>query len=72
MNVPEEAAAKKRRPNWTEEEKCVLLEHYKKRQHILQARFDPNVTQNKKQKAWEEIAAAINSRGLTKRSFCLS
>ena len=44
---------RKRRPNWTEEDKLVLLQEYKKRKAILQSKFDPNITQNENNCLWQ-------------------
>lgn len=58
---------KKRKPNWTEEEKCILLDEYGKRKAILKSKLNPNVTAAKKQKQWEEITEKINARNLDVR-----
>ncbi|KAI7813148.1 putative myb/SANT-like DNA-binding domain-containing protein 4-like, partial [Triplophysa rosa] len=55
---------KKRKPNWTEEEKCILLDEYGKRKAILKSKLNPNVTASKKQKQWDEITEKINARNL--------
>lgn len=55
---------KKRKPNWTEEEKCILLEEYGKWKTILKSTFNPIVTADKKHKQWEEITEKINARNL--------
>ncbi|XP_077088336.1 uncharacterized protein LOC143740173 [Siphateles boraxobius] len=55
---------KKRKPNWTEEEKCILLDEYDKRKTILKSKLNPHVTAAKKQKQWEEITEKINARNL--------
>lgn len=55
---------KKRKPNWTEEEKCILLDEYGKRKAILKSKLNPNVTATKKYKQWEEITDTINARNL--------
>ena len=60
---------KARKPNWSEEEKIVLLQEYSKRKHILKSKFDPHITAHKKLRMWEEIATNINSRSLIKRSI---
>lgn len=60
---------KTRKPNWSEEEKIILLEEYNKRKQILKSKFDPQITAHKKQRMWEEIAAKINSRSMIKRSI---
>ena len=51
-----------RKPNWSEEEKMILLEEYNKRMYtcILKSKFDPQITANRKQRMWEEIAIKIN------------
>lgn len=55
---------KKRKPNWTEDEKAILLEEFTKRKNILQSRYNPSVTHSHKSKAWQEITEKINSRNL--------
>ncbi|XP_006011077.1 GT1 domain-containing protein [Latimeria chalumnae] len=52
---------KKRNPNWSEEEKTILLREYEKRKHILTARSNPLITLAIKQNQWEEITRAINT-----------
>ncbi|KAG5275871.1 hypothetical protein AALO_G00125460 [Alosa alosa] len=59
---------KARKPNWTEDEKVILLEEYRKRKTILKSKFDPTITANKKQRNWKEITAKINARSTVKRS----
>lgn len=63
------AERKARKPNWSEEERVILLEEYRKRKNIIKSRFDPLITASKKQRMWEEITAKINSRGLVNRSI---
>ncbi len=46
---------KKHKPNWTEDEKAILLEEYAKRKNTLQSRYNPSVTHLHKTKAWQEI-----------------
>lgn len=46
---------KKRKPNWTEDEKTILLEEYGKRKNIIKSRYNPSVTHVHKTKAWQEI-----------------
>ncbi|XP_067271404.1 myb/SANT-like DNA-binding domain-containing protein 4 isoform X2 [Pseudorasbora parva] len=55
---------KKRKPNWTEEEKCILLDEYGKRRAILKSKLNPQITAAKKNKQWEEITEKINARNL--------
>ncbi|XP_058625582.1 myb/SANT-like DNA-binding domain-containing protein 4 [Onychostoma macrolepis] len=55
---------KKRKPNWTEDEKAILLEEYGKRKNTLRSRYNPSVTHLHKTKAWQEITDKINSRNL--------
>lgn len=55
---------KKHKPNWTEDEKAILLEEYAKRKNTLQSRYNPSVTHLHKTKAWQEITDKINSRNL--------
>lgn len=53
---------KTRKPNWSEEEKIILLEEYNKRKHILKSKFDPQIKANRKQQMRQEIATKIHSR----------
>jgi hypothetical protein len=55
---------KKRKPNWTEDEKAILLEEYGKRKNTLKSRYNPSITHLHKTKAWQEITDKINSRNL--------
>ena len=52
----------KRKSNWTDREKFILTEEFEKRKDIIRAKFSSSVTSSSKQRAWEEIAAAINSQ----------
>jgi hypothetical protein len=42
----------KRKPNWTDREKVVLLEEYEKRKVILKAKFSSSITSGGKNRAW--------------------
>lgn len=55
---------KKRKPNWTEDEKCILLDEYGKRKAILRNKLNPVITAAKKHKQWEEITEKINAQNL--------
>lgn len=59
------ADTKRRNPNWSEEEKIILLEEYNKRKEILTARFSPKITSQTKHKMWQQITDAVNARNLT-------
>ncbi|XP_063054047.1 uncharacterized protein LOC134448290 isoform X1 [Engraulis encrasicolus] len=59
---------KVRKPNWSEDEKVILLEEYNKRKHVIKSRFNPQITATKKLQNWEEITALINSRSMVKRT----
>ena len=59
---------KARKPNWSEEEKVVLLEEFNKRKNIIKSKFNPQITAAKKQQQWEETTATINSRNMVKRT----
>ncbi|CAC5403277.1 unnamed protein product [Mytilus coruscus] len=58
----------KRKPNWTEREKNILIEEYEKKRHILKAKFSSSLTSGDKTRAWEEIAHAINPGSSVRRS----
>ena len=51
----------KRKPNWTDREKVVLLEEYAKRTVTLKAKFSSSVTSGGKNRAWQEIANIVNA-----------
>ena len=59
----------KRKPNWTDREKVVLLEEYAKRKVILKAKFSSSMTSGGKNKAWQEIANIENPRNSVKRDI---
>lgn len=58
----------KRKPNWTEREKNILMEEYEKKRHILKAKFSSTLTSGDKTRAWEEIANTINAGNSVRRS----
>ena len=51
----------KRKPNWTDREKVVLLEECEKRKAILKAKFSSSITSADKNRAWQEIANTVNA-----------
>ena len=51
----------KRKPNWTDRKKVVLLEEYEKRKVILKAKFSSSITSGDKNRAWQEIASIVNA-----------
>ncbi|KAK3598320.1 hypothetical protein CHS0354_029229 [Potamilus streckersoni] len=53
--------ALKRKPNWLDEERALLVEEYRKRKDILKAKYSRNVTTAMKKRAWEEICDIINT-----------
>ena len=53
--------AAKRKPNWTEGETLALVEAFESKKHILKAKFNSRITFNEKNKAWEEVVAAVNA-----------
>ena len=57
----------KRKPNWTDREKVVLLEEYEKRKVILKAKFSSSITSGVKNRAWQEIASIVNAVSSVKR-----
>ena len=59
--------ASKRKPNWTEKEKLMLLEEYEKRKDIIRSKFSSKVSSAAKASAWEEISKAINAASSVKR-----
>ncbi|XP_071119355.1 uncharacterized protein [Haliotis cracherodii] len=62
----------KRRPNWTEEERIVLIDNVNKIQHRLFGKFKGCGTQKGgkiKEQAWEEVVNALNAKsGEVKRT----
>ncbi len=52
-------AATKRKANWGDDEKEVLVSEYGKRKHIIRASFDSTITFKDKSKAWEEITTCV-------------
>ena len=54
----------KRKPNWTDREKVVLLEEYENRKVILKAKFSSSITSADKNRAWQEITNIINDGNL--------
>ena len=59
----------KRKPNWTDREKGVLLEKYKKRKVILKAKFSCSITSGDKNRAWQEIANIVNAGKSVRRDI---
>ena len=59
----------KRKPNWTDREKGVLLEKYKKRKVILKTKFSCSITSGDKNRAWQEIANIVNAGNSVKRDI---
>ena len=59
----------KRKPNWTDREKIVLLEEYEKRKVILKAKFSSSITYGDKNRAWQEIANIVNAGNSVKRDI---
>jgi hypothetical protein len=57
----------KRKPNWTDREKVVLLEEYEKKQVILKEKFSSSITSGGKNRAWQEIANIVNAENSVKR-----
>ena len=57
----------KRKPNWTDREKVVLLEACEKRKAILKAKFSSSITSADKNRAWQEIANIIVTGNSVKR-----
>jgi hypothetical protein len=46
----------KRKPNWADRERVLLLEEHEKRKVILKAKFSSSITAGFKNRAWQEIA----------------
>ena len=61
-------AKKARKSNFSATEIAVLTEKYEENIEILQSKFTNSVTNAKKNKVWEEIAAAVNAVGVTLRT----
>jgi hypothetical protein len=59
----------KRKPNWTDREKVVLLEEYEKRKIILKAKFSSSITSGDKNRAWQEIVNIVNAGNSVKRDI---
>ena len=45
----------KRKPNWTDREKFVLLDEYEKTQVILKAKLSSSIISGDKNREWQEI-----------------
>jgi hypothetical protein len=50
----------KRKPNWIDREKMILMEEYEKRKDVLRAKFSSTITSSTKNTAWDEITEAMN------------
>jgi hypothetical protein len=59
----------KRKPNWTDKEKVVLLEEYEKRKVILKAMLSSSITSGDKNRAWQEIANIVSAGHSVKRDI---
>ncbi|CAN0354407.1 unnamed protein product [Lampetra planeri] len=62
---------RRRNPNWSAQEKSLLLEEFWKRREVLASRPGPAVSAAAKQRGWQEVAAALAARrdpGLEPRS----
>ena len=53
---------KRRKPNFSETEKILLIEEFRKREDILKGSFSQKITSRQKHSAWEEIANELNCR----------
>ncbi len=54
--------AQKRLPNWSEEEKQILIDGFQSEKRILMAKFSAYVTSTDKAAAWQRIVDKINSQ----------
>ena len=61
-------AKKSRKSNFSASEIAVLTKKYEESIEILQSKFTKSVTNAKKNKVWEEFAAAVNAVGVTLRT----
>ena len=62
MATASEPPAKRRRPNFTEDELVVMIEEVRQRRVLLLGSFDGDkVTAKKKAHAWEQVTRAINA-----------
>ncbi|XP_034022944.1 uncharacterized protein LOC117507230 [Thalassophryne amazonica] len=57
----EAVSGKKRKPNWTDQECCVLAQLMEERKDIIRGKCSTGVSTQDKRKAWEEITKAINA-----------
>lgn len=60
---------KKRSINFTESEKRVLASEYIKHERILAGEFSPSITMEHKNRAWSQVADAVNAVAPTCRSL---
>jgi hypothetical protein len=56
----------KRKPNWADRERVLLLEEHEKRKVILKGKFSSSITSGDNNRAWQEIAN-IEKHGLMQR-----
>ena len=54
-----------RQPNWTRQEKEILVEEFLKRKSILRGKFSSKLKSIDKQAAWTEITEAVNRSPLS-------
>ena len=55
-------------PNWNVDEITLLNDLCSQRLHIIDARFDANITKAKKWKVWEDIATQIRALNVYPRT----
>ena len=55
-------------PNWSTDEITLLNDLCSQKLHVLDARFDTNVTKAKKLKVWEDIAVKIRALNVYPRT----
>ena len=58
----------KRKANWTDREKFILLEEYEKRKAVLKAKCTSSITSADKPRAWQEITNISNAGNVVKET----
>lgn len=60
VTMASEPPKKFRRPRFTDTEALTLVEEVERRCPVIMGRLDNTVTADKKNRAWEEVTAAVN------------
>lgn len=66
--MADEAAKRNRKANFTAAECSLILDEAEKQIDLIRNKFSSNITNQKKNKAWDEITGKVNSLGVCVRT----